>query len=197
MILAVRTKSSSLRGGFTLLEMMITIGLIALLAGAAFVSYKPDSPSERMKKASIEIEAFGARGHTMSILHQKPFWLRFERHRVVLQGAELERVNTAEVELERDHDALPLNEEEASLIIDYDTYEFPEEVEVFVRRWGAKESEWFHQEKKEDPVIFWNFEQTGLCEPISIRFEIGKSWVEIDMDPLTARISDERSEVYD
>jgi hypothetical protein len=88
-------------------------------------------------------------------------------------------------------------EEEISLIVDYDSFEFPEGMEVFVRRWGAAPQAWFHQEKIEDPVIFWNFEQGGLCEPISLRFEIEKSWTELEMDPLTARIADETSEIYD
>lgn len=201
MILVVRTRSSRFQqGGFTLLEMMITISLVALLIGFVFVSYKPDSTTEKMKKASIELEALSARGHTMAMLHQKPFWLRFERNRVVLQGAELTSVDTSgptEEFVDTFERESAEGGEESSLIVDYDSFVFPEGLEVFVRRWGATPQAWFHQEKPEDPVIFWNFEEGGLCEPISMRMEIDESWTELEMDPLTARVADEASEIYD
>lgn len=192
--------SFSRQGGFTLLEMMVTLSLVALMVSFVFMQYKPDSPSERMKKASVSLEALSARGHTMAILHQKPFWLRFERNQVILQGAELTSVDTSGPSEELGASFAEENAEAnqvQSLIVDYDSYTFPEGLEVFVRRWGAAQQAWFHQEKPEDPVIFWNFEQSGLCEPISLRLEIDKSWTELEMDPLTARVADEFSEIYD
>lgn len=179
---------------------MVTLSLVALLISFVFVSYKPDSNSEKMKKAAIELEALSARGHTMAMLHQKPFWLRFERNRVLLQGPELESVDTSAASGVRDatffEEAAEAAEVE-SLVVDYDSFDFPEGLDVFVRRWGAAEQAWFRQEKKEDPVIFWNFEQSGLCEPVSLRMEIEESWTELEMDPLTARVADEVSEIYD
>ncbi|MGJ8724364.1 MAG: pilus assembly FimT family protein [Roseibacillus sp.] len=201
MILSSSTSLSRERQrGFTLLEMMVTLGLIVLLLTFVFLAYRPDSNSEKMKKAVVQLEALSARGHTMAMLHQKPFWLRFERNRVLLQGAELTSVDTSGLDDEFGSTFVE-EEEEAnqvqSLIVDYDSFEFPEGLELFVRRWGAAPQAWFHQEKPEDPVIFWNFEQGGLCEPVSFRMEIEKSWTELEMDPLTARVADEASEIYD
>ncbi|MFD2304394.1 pilus assembly FimT family protein [Roseibacillus ishigakijimensis] len=188
------------RGGFTLLEMMVTLSLVALLISFVFMAYKPDSPAERMKRAVVELEALSARGHTMAVLHQKPFWLRFERNKVILQGAELTEVDTSAPSEEFGasyEEELAAATEVQELTVDYDSFEFPAGMEVFVRRWGAPFQAWFHQEKPEDPAIFWNFEQSGLCEPISLRLEIGESWTELEMDPLTARVADESSEIYD
>ena len=126
--------------GFTLLEMMVVLGLITLMFSFVFVVYKPDSDSEKMKRAVVELEALSARGHTMAMLHQKPFWLRFERNRVLLQGAELTSVDTSAVS---DEFGSSFADEEMeanqvpSLIVDYDSFEFPEGMEVFVRRWGG------------------------------------------------------------
>ena len=86
MISVVRTKSSQSQRGFTLLEMIVALGLIALLLTFVFVAYNPDSDADKMKKATVELEALSARGHTMAVLHQRPFWLRFERDQVILQG---------------------------------------------------------------------------------------------------------------
>lgn len=201
MTLAVKIRSREGRlGGFTLLEMMFTLSLIAILVGVSVVSYKPDSPAKQMQQATVKIEALSARGHTMALLHQKPFWLRFERNRVVLEGAEVEAVDTRSDEEQFASDDPRESEEEEQEIshaVEYDEFIFSEGMEVFVRRWGAAEMAWFHQEKEEDPVIFWNYESSGLCEPISIRFEIGENWTQLEMDPLTGRVSEETSEIYD
>lgn len=200
MTLAVKIRSRDGRsGGFTLLEMMFTLSLIAVLVGVSVVSYKPDSPAKQMQKATVQIEALSARGHTMALLHQKLFWLRFERNRVVLEGAELESVDTRSDEEQFASDDPRETDEEAEIsrTVEYDEFIFSEGMEVFVRRWGAAERAWFHQEKEEDPVIFWNYESSGLCEPISIRIEIEENWTQLEMDPLTGRVSDETSEIYD
>ena len=178
---------------------MVTLGLMGLIFGLVIVSYNPDSNADKMKKATIELEALSARAHTMAMLHQQPFWLRFERNRVILQGGDLSVVNTSSEEgLDAiDEEELTEDGEERVPIVDFDSFEFPEGMEVFVRRWGAPENKWLHQEKKTDPVIFWNFAENGLCEPLSLRFEIEESWVVLEMDPLTALVSDETSEIYD
>ncbi len=200
MILAVRTKSRHTAArGFTLLEMMVTLSLIVLLITFVFVAYKPDNNSEKMKKATVKLEALSARGHTMALLHQQPFWLRFERNKVLLQGGVLTSVDTStdsDFDFNEEEELTGFGEEETT-IIDYDSYDFPEGMEVYVRRWGASAQAWFHQEKPEDPVIFWNFGESGLCEPVSIKMEIEESWSIVEMDPLTARIADETSEIYD
>ena len=177
---------------------MVALVIIGLMFGLVFTYFNPDSDSDKMKKATVKLEALSARGHSMAMLHQKPFWLRFERNRVILQGAELASVDTSGggfgdgAEGGRGDDG-----ERRSNIVSYETFDFPEGIDVFVRRWGAAQNEWFHQENKEDPVIFWNFTENGLCEPISLRLEIEKSWIELEMDPLTALVSDETSELYD
>ena len=197
---AVRTLKRTEQAGFTLLEIMFAIGLIALMVTVAFVSYKPDSAGLAMQKASVELESLAARGHTMAVLHQKPFWLRFDGRKVILEGAELEQV---EVPLEGFYDEEENLEfqrvriEDVKRTVEYETYEPEERLKIFVRRWGAQELDWFRKEKEEQADIYWEFESTGLCEPISIRFEIEDSWMELGMDPLTGRIQEELSEIYD
>ena len=191
MISVVRTKSSQSQCGFTLLEMIVVLGLIALLLTFVFVAYNPDSDADKMKKATVELEALSARGHTMAVLHQRPFWLRFERDQVILQGSELPSASR------RNSDEDTEDDEEQSFIVDHETYRFPAGMKVLVRRWGAAQDDWFFQERPEDPVIFWNFNENGICEPLSLRMEIEESWVVLEMDPLTALVGDETSEIYD
>jgi len=174
-MLVAKTRSPRSRvGGFTLLEIMFTISLIAILVGVSVVSYRPDSPAKQMKRAVVEIEALSARGHTMSLLHQKPFWLRFEQYRVVLEGAELETVNAGNpVGFEQEDDLTGLPDGGDSPLVEYDEFVFSEGMDVLIRRWGDAPQAWFHQQKETDPVIYWSFASSGLCEPISIRLELG------------------------
>ncbi|MEM9283695.1 MAG: type II secretion system protein [Verrucomicrobiota bacterium] len=183
--------------GFTLLEIIFALSLIGLMVTIAFVSYKPDGANQKMTKAAVELESLSARGHTMAVLHQKPFWLEFRQDRVVLRGAELTTVRTSPIEFERDGDLFEEDVVQTSRAIDYEAYVYPEDLTLFVRRWGAGLNEWFRQEKDEDAPFIWRFESTGLCEPISLRMVVEESWIELEMDPLTGRVMDEQSEIYD
>ncbi len=46
--------------------------------------------------------------------------------------------------------------------------------------------EWTADEKN------WTFFPNGIVEPLSLRLERGSSWIELDIDPLTGMVSQER-----
>jgi hypothetical protein len=46
-------------------------------------------------------------------------------------------------------------------------------------------------EPNEDQALTWQFQSTGLCEPVGIRLEVEDSWVIMRMHPLTARVEEE------
>lgn len=71
-------------------------------------------------------------------------------------------------------------------------YVMPDGVEVMVRRWNSGE---FLPTRK-NSIHIWRFDPTGLCEPLTVRLESGKSWVEDTYHPLTAAIHDSQSEVH-
>ena len=67
--------------------------------------------------------------------------------------------------------------------------EFQSDVLISLRRWAAPVDAWVIPE--EDLTVTWNFQSTGLCEPVGIRLESGESWIEMHMHPLTARVEAE------
>ena len=166
----------------TLLEVVIALSLVALIVGIGVVKYVDGTEERIIRTGAMKIEAMASRGHGMAILHQKPFWLRFEQGRVVLAGADLKEGREEEDEFKWE-----VGEEEAPAEVIYD--EFSTEALVLLRRWGAAEDDW--QEPGEDKVVTWNFQSTGLCEPVGIRVEFEDSWIMMSMHPLTARVEDE------
>ena len=178
--------------GMTLLELVIAMSLIVVILGLGVVHFVADSGEREIRQAVSKVEAMASRGHAMAILHQKPFWLRLEPGRIVLAGAEIEE--------RRGEDDLFMEDlewagEEVSNEVIYDS--FSTDTVIGLRRWGAKEDAWIFP--KETPTgmitVSWNFQSSGLCEPVAFRVERDESWVEMQMHPLTARIEEEAMEI--
>ncbi len=175
-------------GGFTLLEVILAVSIILMVIGIGLVYQFNSQEKELLRKASIKIEAMASRGHAMSLLHQKPFWLRIEHNKVVLAGANVRSQDLLEPEalagLTEDGEFSESNEEI------YDTLESGETV-VEIRRWGTQEDAWIRPGEGES--VIWQFQSTGLCEPVSIRVEREDSYIIMHMNPLTARVDEEEA----
>lgn len=170
------------RAGMTLLEVVIALSLVALIVGIGVVKYADGADERALRVAASKIEAMASRGHAMSILHQKPFWLVFEEGGIALEGADL-----APPPGDGDKPYIPdpdSDEEDGRMVKVYER--FSGEALVAVRRWGVPEDAWVIPD--EDVSVTWSFQSTGLCEPVAIRLEAGESWVEMHMHPLTARV---------
>ena len=160
--------------------------LVVISVGVAYQFNSQDK--ELLRKASVKIEAMSSRGHAMSVLHQKPFWLRVEHDKVVLAGADVRSQDLV------DPDALPELTEDGEFSESneeiYDTLEAGEAV-IEIRRWGTQDDAWMRPEEGESVV--WQFQSTGVCEPISIRVAKAESYIIMHMNPLTARVDEEES----
>ena len=61
---------------------------------------------------------------------------------------------------------------------------------IKIQRWNS--AAWLTTEKK--TVHVWRFDPDGLCEPVSIRLLLNKSWFEDTYHPLTASIRESKFE---
>ena len=190
---AVRTKnrltsSTGRQRGMTLLETILAMVIVLIVIGVGLAYQFTSNDKELLRKASIRIEAMSSRGHAMSVLHQKPFWIRIERDKVVLAGADVRRQEPEDQigvsGLTEDEEFSESNEEV------YDTLEAGEAV-IALRRWGTQEDAWIEPEEGES--IVWQFQSTGLCEPVSIRVAREDSYIIMHMNPLTARVDEEEA----
>ncbi|HAT21064.1 MAG TPA: hypothetical protein DCS85_12995 [Verrucomicrobiales bacterium] len=190
---AVRIRNSSgwypgWRRGMTLLETILALVVILVVISVGLTYQFNSQDKELLRKTSVKIEAMSSRGHAMSVLHQKPFWLRIEHDKVVLAGADVRSQDLL------DPDALPGLTEDGEFSESneeiYDTLEAGEAV-ITIRRWGTKEDAWIRPEKGES--VIWQFQSTGLCEPVSIRVAREDSYIIMHMNPLTARTDEEEA----
>ena len=166
---AVRTKSrltwrTGQQRGMTLLETILAMVIVLVVIGVGLAYQFTSNDKELLRKASIRIEAMSSRGHAMSVLHQKPFWIRIEHDKIVLAGADVRRQAPEDQVgisgLTKDEEFSESNEEI------YDTLEAGETA-IALRRWGTQDDAWIEPEEGES--IVWQFQSTGLCEPVSIR----------------------------
>lgn len=168
----------------TLLEVVIALSLAGLVAGIGVVRYEDSYEERTLRKASSKIEAMASRGHAMSILHQKPFWLRFEEGKVVLAGAD---ISTPKADEEAEQFRWEEQETPETREVVYD--EYATDAALSLHRWGTADDEW--TDAIEEVSVTWQFQSTGLCEPVGIRLEIEDSWLVMHMHPLTARVDEE------
>ncbi|NQW99578.1 prepilin-type N-terminal cleavage/methylation domain-containing protein [bacterium] len=180
MISAVRTTRPPPRG-FTLIEIVMVLGISAIVMGGAVGLMMYSSDERELRNASGEIELLAKRARTISILNQTPYALEFRQGIVKLlplaqAGMDLDKTSSRRPEIEPQEDVANESRE----------VELPAGVEISIRRWNSEE--WFGTGKK--TVHVWRFDPDGLCEPISLRYSLGKSWAEDTFHPLTATISE-------
>jgi len=165
--------------GATLLELVIGIIIIGLISTMGLVAYNSQGDDKKLRKAAIEIEGLASKGHTRAFLQQTP-------HRLSL-------VSPNEIILET-----PSKNSENEIVGYQKLESYKSEVAIALRRWGAKEDEWFSPKSRkttQDPSQYWYFSATGLCEPISIKLSENENWIILHLDPLTARVKDQESHI--
>ena len=71
--------------------------------------------------------------------------------------------------------------------------EFDLDTEVSLRRWGVEEALWVRPVEEE--FVTWQFQRSGLCEPVSLKIEHEGNWIIMHMHPLTARVDEEEMHI--
>lgn len=174
-------KTSKTPGGFTLLEIVIVLAIAAIVMGGA-VGYMIYSSDERvLRDTSGEVELLAKRARVTSILQQTPYALEFREGVVrMLPLAQAGRDEKTTVGGRR----IGGEPDEGSSAGTNESYQLDPAMRIFVRRWNSET--WLPTVK--NTIHIWRFDPDGLCEPISVRFALDKSWAEDTYHPLTATV---------
>jgi hypothetical protein len=144
------------------------------------------SDERALRNASGEIELMAKRARMIAILKQTPYAVEFREGRVnLLPWAEAGQQDKKSRRYVFTDETEPSGDGDTS-----NQYIVPAEMAISVRRWNSDE---WHTTLK-NAVHVWRFDPDGLCEPISVRMELNKSWIIDTFHPLTATISDSESE---
>jgi prepilin-type N-terminal cleavage/methylation domain-containing protein len=182
---AVRTTKQP--RGFTLLEIVMVLGIAAMVMGGSVGLMIYSSDERTLRDASTQIEMLAKRARTISILQQTPYALEFRTGIVRLlplarAGAD-EKTAAAERRMMDDDDEARALEDDRQVVL-------APGMDISIRRWNS--DKWFPTGK--NTVHVWRFDPDGLCEPVSIRLNLDKSWSEDAYHPLTATIRESQLE---
>ncbi|MFT4175762.1 MAG: prepilin-type N-terminal cleavage/methylation domain-containing protein [Luteolibacter sp.] len=178
---AVRIRND-LRGGFTLLEIVIVLALSAMIVGGAIGLMVYSSDERALRDASSQIEVLAKKARTKAILKQRPYAIVFHAGTASLAPFGPRGSSSAA----SSHDGTTEEEPELNPVVT-----LPEDMQLSILRWNTGEK-WIRIQH--DATQIWRFDPEGLSEPIGIRYQIGQSWQQDTYHPLTATIQTTESE---
>jgi prepilin-type N-terminal cleavage/methylation domain-containing protein len=161
---------------FTLMEMLVALAIIGLIVSASVVATGALSDERKIRDPLNELRILGKRAWARSMEEQRAWQIRITANSFVLEPKQ--PVHADDLKLFKDVDA------QMKRSSGIDTYQVDPEIRVEVRHWG--EAEW-HTPRPDA----WVFEQSGLCEPINIKFISEFATIAVSFDPLTAAVVSE------
>ena len=174
--------------GFTLLEIVFVLSMIAILVTWLTVSLSTVESEQKLREAAGRIELLAKRGLSIAVMQQRPYQLTITASSVsIAPRYELGPDEVVAMEDEKDGavgDSRSFDDITASEALDAD-------VSYEVKRWRSDDWEALEEGKR----IVLRLNPIGLIEPITIRCSMGKSWVMHELHPLTAGVRDEEMSI--
>ena len=165
-------------GGFTLLEVVFVLAMIAILVTWLTVSLSTVETEQKLREASGRIELLAKRGLNIAVQQQRPYQLTIGAQSVSLAP----RYSYGE----KEEDYMVLGDEDGAAQLNMEDIVASEtmdgDVSYEIKRWRSDDWQLLEGDKK--MVLMLN--PIGLVEPISIRCSMGESWLQHELHPLTA-----------
>ena len=188
MQLAQRHAKNRQVAGFTLLEIVFVLSMIAILVTWLTVSLSTVESEQKLREAASRIELLAKRGLSIAVMQQRPYQLTITASSVSIAPRYALGPDEA-VYMENEQDGAggesgSFDDITASEAIDAD-------VSYEIKRWQS--DDWVALEGDKRIVITLN--PIGLIEPFMIRCSMGESWIMHELHPLTAGVRDEEMSI--
>ena len=174
--------------GFTLLEIVFVLSMIAILVTWLTVSLSTVESEQKLREAASRIELLAKRGLSIAVMQQRPYQLTITASSVsIAPRFALGPDESGYIENEQDGaggESWSFDDITASEAIDAD-------VSYEIKRWQS--DDWVALEGDKRIVITLN--PIGLIEPFMIRCSMGESWIMHELHPLTAGVRDEEMSI--
>jgi hypothetical protein len=168
----------------------MVLAITAALIGGAVTFMVFNSDERELRNASGEVELLAKRARTIAILQQKPYAIEFRPGSIRLLPF---------AEAGQDETQTALGQTIGGEVVETGSQNGPVRdrinlnapMEPFVRRWNTED--WLPMS---DRIIHvWRFDPDGLCEPLGVRLNLGRNYIETIYHPLTATVCDTVMEV--
>jgi len=127
---------------------------------------------KRLIEPASELKAYARRGLGLAINNRRPFAIALMQDGFVLREANV-----------REGDGLSGSDDDDDGGV-LRSYQLDEDMRLEVRRWREK-----HFRLPEGDV--WVFEPSGICEPLAVRIYHPEGVIEMEFNPLTAKIAEQ------
>lgn len=162
----------------------MVLAIAAVIMGGAVGLMVFSSDERALRDTSGQIELLAKRARTIAILQQTSYALEIRPGVVRLLPLAVAGQNERKTIGGRQIGGEPVTVDEDKQVI------LEGNMAISVRRWNS--DAWLSTGK--NTVHVWRFDPDGLCEPLSIRLSLNKSWAEDTYHPLTATIRDSQLE---
>lgn len=169
--------------GFTLIEVVISFVLIVLIIGVGVLSLATESARKQITKPAGELKKYARRGLQMAINQRRAFAIQLTPDSFALREGSMDTAGEDGIDrFSSDSFDESIGDESPSGMLG--AYQLDELMTLEVRRWGEK-----YFRKPEGDA--WVFEPSGICEPIGIKLIHEKGFIEMEFNPLTAKIQEQ------
>ena len=164
-----RSDRTGISPGFSLLEILIVLAILALFSGYFLLRFDDSEAEELLSRSSQGVQRLALKAKKRSDVYKRDQYVVFSPGSVLLSDSSTGRVDGVDGDF-------------TNPIID--SLEIPLGVRIEVR---AKDgSTW--QKLNE---LVWTFRDSGLSDPLELRFSFGRSYTIVDFNVLTARAEEE------
>ena len=159
-----RGMASRAGGGFTLLEIVIVLFIIMLILGLSVMNFDGVMQEQELRKPVLEFKGLTAEAVRRAALYERPQVLVFDQNGMLLPLQAPGAGSPSAPRVKR--------------------ITLPPNMSLSLRRFGSDK---FVPAAGQRLIIA----PSGLCEPLTARFEQGRSWFEVTLDPLTGGAREE------
>lgn len=164
--------------GFTLIEIIVSIFIVALILGVATLSFRSMEDEGKLKTEAVALKLAARKLMREAVEKNRSYAMTL--------APSFFAVGPTYGDAMMEGAYAGTDPEEAMRQIRGKRHQLDNGIQLWVRRWNERDFR-----PPQVPFERWVFEPGGICEPLSLRLTYGDSTMSMTFNPLTAHADDE------